>query len=727
MAKLVATIFLCALAQRANAKCGDPDVVASRIVGGDEVVRHSIPWQAGLVNGNNQKHPWCGGTIIDSTHVLTAAHCTEGESAGNLRVLAGEHDTSKGDGDTRHKVKKIFNHEKYNGNTIDYDYAILELDCKDKIDLTDKARAACLPDPGDTAKFQHAQTMLTVSGWGDRQGTGSKNCNNCLHSVKVPFVDDKTCKSMLPGDITKRMICAGNTVEGGVDSCQGDSGGPLTWQDPSTGQWKVVGVVSWGYGCADKNNPGVYAEVQDQLQWIKNILNAAEVCEGEEPKPTEAPKPPTDAPKPPTEAPKPPTEAPKPPTEGPNPPTDSECGVADVGTNRIVGGDEVVRHSIPWQAGLGNKGAFATPWCGGTILDENHILTAAHCTEGESADDLQVWTGEHDISQADGDTRHNVVKIIDHPNYNSQTTNNDYSILVLDCAKPIDLTDKARAACLPEQNDRAKFEANVAATMFNVSGWGDKKNTGGDDDILHVVTVPFVNQETCQELYEDETITGNMICAGNTLEGGVDSCQGDSGGPMTWQDPDSGKWKVVGVVSWGYGCADKNFPGVYAEVEDVLPWIKENTKDKCDGTTPNPEPPVGNCNSGFEEFINDGYCDDENNNGDCQWDGGDCCFNTEEDWDVFCDDCLCLDPDVEMPCDANDKWPQAKCDKMLAQNKCGKKNVQKNCAETCKYCPPCEDLKPQKKCDQILSKGNCNKGFGKKNCRLTCGHCQPWN
>ena len=70
-------------------------------------------------------------------------------------------------------------------------------------------------------------------------------------------------------------------------------------------------------------------------------------------------------------------------------------------------------------------------------------------------------------------------------------------------------------------DDRAKFESNVAATMFNVSGWGDKKNTGGDKNILHVVTVPFVNQETCQKLYEDEEITKNMICAGNTLEGGM--------------------------------------------------------------------------------------------------------------------------------------------------------------------------------------------------------------
>merc|ERR1711862_189504 len=101
---------------------------------------------------------------------------------------------------------------------------------------------------------------------------------------------------------------------------------------------------------------------------------------------------------------------------------------------------------------------------------------------------------------------------------------------------------------------------------------GEKQGIGSDDNILHVVTVPFVNQETCQNLYENGQITDRMICAGNTLEGGVDACQGDSGGPLTWQDPDSKKWKVVGVVSWGNGCADENFPGVYAEVEAVLQW-----------------------------------------------------------------------------------------------------------------------------------------------------------
>jgi len=317
---------------------------------------------------------------------------------------------------------------------------------------------------------------------------------------------------------------------------------------------------------------------------------------------------------------------------------------------------------------------------------------------------------------------------------------------VLDCAKPINLTDKARPACLPEKNDRKKFEDNVASTEFTVSGWGDRKNELGSPDVLHAVKVPFVNQKTCQIKYEgDEEITDFMICAGNTKNGGVDSCQGDSGGPLTWQDPVSKRWKVVGVVSWGYSCADKRWPGVYAEVEDVLGWIDENTKAKCDGTNPEPtqkpeptqepeptqqpeptqEPPVGNCFSGLEDFINDGYCDDENNNADCQWDGGDCCFNTGDDWDDFCWDCECLDPDVEMPCEAEDNWTQEKCEKKQAEGKCWKNLVKKNCAKTCKYCEPCKDLRPVA-CERVLEKDRCDRKFAKKNCKLSCGYCQPW-
>jgi len=252
------------------------------------------------------------------------------------------------------------------------------------------------------------------------------------------------------------------------------------------------------------------------------------------------------------------------------------CGDFDVVDDRIVGGDKAVKHSIPWQVYLKINGGELR--CGGTIIDSTHILTAAHCTKGRES--IEVFTGEHDLSDARGDTRHNIKSIVNHPRHVGPPTSNDYdySIITIDCNEEIDLTDKARAACLPESD---AYE--VSGAMFNVSGWGIS-GWGTElefrPDILKVVTVPFVSDSVCKDKYEavQKPITEQMICAGNVAEGGIDSCGGDSGGPLTWRDA-QGKWNVIGVVSWGSNrCGDRRFPGVYAEVYKVLDWIKSNTQ-----------------------------------------------------------------------------------------------------------------------------------------------------
>jgi len=259
------------------------------------------------------------------------------------------------------------------------------------------------------------------------------------------------------------------------------------------------------------------------------------------------------------------------------------CGDADVGT-KIVGGVDAVKHSIPWQAAIVFFGSDK-PYCGGTIIDSTHILTAAHCLFYDKLvevgvgqpflpNQIQVLTGEHDTSVSQGETRHNVKSIINHPSYTGKPTYNyDYSIITIDCNDKIDLTDKARAACLPVSE---AYE--VSGAMFNVSGWGDLEyDSGSYPNILQVVTVPFVSDNVCKDKYGNDRITEQMVCAGNIEEGGIDACQADSGGPLTWKDT-NGKWNIIGVVSWGGGCADPRYPGVYAEVFKVLDWIKSNTQ-----------------------------------------------------------------------------------------------------------------------------------------------------
>ena len=244
--------------------------------------------------------------------------------------------------------------------------------------------------------------------------------------------------------------------------------------------------------------------------------------------------------------------------------------------SRIVGGSEATPYSIPWQVGLVNYG-FKKPWCGGTLISPIHVLTAAHCTAGEQAYNLQVIVGEHDVESDSDGVAHDVACIMDHPNYDSDTTDYDYSVLTL--SKPVDIeaeTSKARVACLP--TDKAK---DYAGEKLTVSGWGRLESGGDHPTVLHHVQVPAVTNKKCMTSYYDR-ITDQMLCAGQP-EGGIDSCQGDSGGPLTAME--NGRTAVVGVVSWGIGCADAGFYGVYARVTSVLDWIKskgvENATNKC--------------------------------------------------------------------------------------------------------------------------------------------------
>jgi len=368
--------------------------------------------------------------------------------------------------------------------------------------------------------------------------------------------------------------------------------------------------------------------------------------------------------------------------------SDADCGNNDVVGMRIVGGDDVVKHSIPWQAAIVSTGSNS-PWCGGTIIDSTHILTAAHCVPNTSPTSIQVLTGEHDTTVAQGETRHNVKNIVNHPSYGSQTgIDYDFSILEIDCGEQIDLTDKARAACLPNSVD---YE--VSGAMFNVSGWGRLVSGGQQPDVLNVVSVPFIEDSVCTDKYAaaGQTITDQMICAGNLEEGGIDSCQGDSGGPLTWRDG-AGKWNIIGVVSWGIGCADARFPGVYAEVFKALDWVKSNSQaggsGTCDGTNPNPTTTTeagesttsaseGGCVS---EWIGDSYCDDDNNTEECEFDGGDCCPGSDpmEGWDDFCSDCECLNE----PCD--DQIPTRRCETFSFL--CGFNWFEDICPKTCGAC-----------------------------------------
>jgi len=223
---------------------------------------------------------------------------------------------------------------------------------------------------------------------------------------------------------------------------------------------------------------------------------------------------------------------------------------------RIVGGKDVNIEDYPYQLSLLYYGSHI---CGASIVSENIAVTAAHCTYGSSASYLSVRASSS--IKGSGGQVVSVAKIHQHPKFDY--FNIDYDISVLELSSPITLGTGAQPIALPEENEDVPGGTNSV-----VSGWGALREGGSSPSQLQAVEVPIVTLQKCKDAYGSSSITERMLCAGFT-EGGKDACQGDSGGPLV------ANGKLVGAVSWGYGCARPNYPGVYASVPNLRAYIKE--------------------------------------------------------------------------------------------------------------------------------------------------------
>ena len=197
-------------------------------------------------------------------------------------------------------------------------------------------------------------------------------------------------------------------------------------------------------------------------------------------------------------------------------------------------------------------------FCGGSLVREDWVVTAAHCVLGDSPNNLQVKIVLHNVNGTTGSVTRNVSEIIIHPNYNSNSLNNDYALLRL--SSPITNFEPIKLVT----SDNHDNEPVISTTM----GWGATSSGGSSSAILLEVDVPIYN--SCGN-YSNSSITNNMVCAGFN-GGGYDSCQGDSGGPLIMTNSD-GEYELIGIVSWGYGCAEAGYPGVYSRIYPKLDWF----------------------------------------------------------------------------------------------------------------------------------------------------------
>lgn len=226
---------------------------------------------------------------------------------------------------------------------------------------------------------------------------------------------------------------------------------------------------------------------------------------------------------------------------------------------RIVGGFEIDITEAPYQISLLSRGRHT---CGGSIIANDLIITAAHCVVGSKPSEFEVRAGTSSSRQ--GGVTIKVKDIVSHEGFSVSNLDNDIALIQLE--EPLSFSDSIAPVELMELNGDLED-----GSMTTVTGWGYLKEGGGSlPETLQMVVIPKVNEKDCAEAYLPYyTITARMLCAGIPL-GGKDACQGDSGGPLVYNG------KLVGIVSWGIGCARPNFPGVYAKVSALRQWIDKN-------------------------------------------------------------------------------------------------------------------------------------------------------
>ncbi|XP_018393752.1 PREDICTED: uncharacterized protein LOC108772673 [Cyphomyrmex costatus] len=257
----------------------------------------------------------------------------------------------------------------------------------------------------------------------------------------------------------------------------------------------------------------------------------------------------------------------------------TQCGVRPLISKRsgkVVGGKGADFGEWPWQVLVREAtwlGLFTKNKCGGVLITDKYVITAAHCQPGFLASLVAVF-GEYDISgelEPKRSVTKNVRRVIVNRGYDPATFENDLALLELE--SPVQFDEHIVPICMPEDG------IDFTGRMATVTGWGRLKYNGGVPSVLQEVQVPIMENSVCQEMFQTadhaKLILDSFLCAGYA-NGQKDSCEGDSGGPLVMERPD-GRWFLVGTVSHGIKCAAPYLPGVYMRTTYFKPWLHSIT------------------------------------------------------------------------------------------------------------------------------------------------------
>uniref|UniRef100_A0A8C3TBP9 Peptidase S1 domain-containing protein n=1 Tax=Chelydra serpentina TaxID=8475 RepID=A0A8C3TBP9_CHESE len=245
------------------------------------------------------------------------------------------------------------------------------------------------------------------------------------------------------------------------------------------------------------------------------------------------------------------------------------------GSPRIVGGNDAMNGSWPWQVSIRGGSDHI---CGGTLIAESWVVSAAHCFSGDKSA-YHVNLGEYQLQNpSESLVSFPIKEIYRHPSYTDIGSSGDIALVELET--PVSFNSVIRPVCLPASS--VEFPTGMACW---VTGWGDTQYGGSltAPKTLQEVQVPLIDRDACNSLFNTGSYTDDpqgidpiqqdMICAGYP-EGEKDSCQGDSGGPLVCEWDSA--WLLAGVVSWGVECARPNRPGVYILLPPYADWIQDH-------------------------------------------------------------------------------------------------------------------------------------------------------
>lgn len=235
--------------------------------------------------------------------------------------------------------------------------------------------------------------------------------------------------------------------------------------------------------------------------------------------------------------------------------------------SRIVGGVEAVSHSWPWIMNM----AFGGMVCAGTILDDETVVTVAHCCDKFRSRPHYVKgaIGDHNWKLHDeGEQTFRAISVHVHPKYSRRTIENDICVVKFSTLE-LSRRQTAANACLPPSGYTPPH-----GTKCWAAGWGIM-SSGKPAEVLQEVDLNIISDEVCQKTQSSTyLIKDSMMCAG-WLKGGKDGCQGDSGGPLICQDGEN-QPVLTGITSWGFGCGAPNKPGMWTKVSTYIPWLKSH-------------------------------------------------------------------------------------------------------------------------------------------------------